>query len=224
MKTGIVTCSLALAAFALAGQSTVRLTGRLHVGEDDRYKIHFSGSAIFGDLDVSQTKEEKVVKLYESGGADILTTLLSRQILVNGSKISQPLDPPSTTRVDKNGVPLEPKDQVSGGDQFRVCLTSLFDRDLRVGDVVQVNRTNPDNKGKTTGFFKIVSLDDGEVRAAAALQITRGNEMPTHFKGTFLVHVADARLDKIDGSAEQFDIGEGHSLDEAHYTLERVHS
>ncbi len=224
MRTGIIAFFLTLSMLAIAGQGAVHLTGHLQVGQDDKYKIHFTGSAIFGDLDVTQTKDEKVVKLYDNGAADVLTTLLNRQILVNGSKIAQPLDPPSTTRVDKDGIPLEPKDQVSGGDQIAVCVTSLFDRDLKVGDVIQVNRTNADNKDKTTGTFKIASLDDGEVRAAAAFQITRGNDMPTHFKGTFLVNIADAKLDKIDGAAEQFDIGEGHSLDEAHYTLERIRS
>jgi hypothetical protein len=222
MKCGINGLLLTLATFVIASQSTVHLTRHIQLGEENKYKVHFSGSAVFGDLDVTQTKDEKVVKVYDNGDADVLTTILSRQILVNDSKISRKMDPPSTERVDKNGVPLDPKDQESGGDQLTNCVSVLFDRDLKVGDTIKVDKAS--GKDKTTGSFKIVSLDEGELRAEANLKITRVDDDPTTFKGTFLVNIADSKLDKINGSFENFDIGEGHSLDDGKYTIERIHS
>lgn len=213
---------IGLAFLALAWQQSVRYQRHFEVGQTGRYTVHFSGSAIFGDLDVTQTTASKVMSIDKGGGANVQYTIQSRKVLVNGSDISTKLDPPYIHKLDKNGIPIEGAKDFDHND-FSLYLGGSFGRDLNVGDVVPIKQPMPDGKGNATGSLKLLSLSQGEATFDAVITVPRGNQEPTVLRGKIEVSTRDATLDKIEATVENLDLGQA-VLADAKYSLSRTGS
>jgi len=223
---GFATASSALLAglaVLASGQDSVHFERRLKVGDTASYRLHFSGSAPFGDLEVTQTTSDKIIEIEKDGNADVWYTVRSRKVLVNGSEFPTRLDPPFTRKVDKNGVPVDGAKQDFDRNDFSRYLDVLFGHDVKVGQVLSINRLMPDGKGRATGSLKLVGVHGGEATLEANLTVPRGAGEPTLLKGEFLVSTKDAILDKVDAKVENLDLGQT-VLTEATYSNERVHS
>jgi hypothetical protein len=220
MKTLGSALLLGLAVLA-AGQESVRLQRNLVVGQSSIYKLHFSGPAQFADLDVTQTTSQKVTSIAQDGSAEVQYTILSRKVLVNGSDFSTKPDPPFKHRVDKSGIPLDGDKKDFDRNDFSRYLEGLFDRDLKVGDTVPIERSMPDGKQKATGSLKLLKLSGDEAAFDAKISVPRGIQAPTVLRGQVRLNTKDGTLVEIEATVENLDLGRA-VLERAKYSYGRV--
>lgn len=223
MKAKISILLLAAAAFSLAGQDVVHFTRQQKVGTLDKYKVHITGTSQYGDIDITGTRSEEVKKVYDNGDADIEAKVLSQAVTINGSEVPAPQDPTTTFKVDKNGIPVSTPSDQPGRLQFGRYLSAIFNKDLKVGDSIQVDEAGPDGKGKGTGTIKLDSVSNGDAKLMVNLTLTHASGEPTKFVGSFLVNTTDSKLDKIDATMDTLDLGPA-VITNAKFVLERVHS
>jgi hypothetical protein len=209
--------SIALMAFC---RQSIHLQRHLEIGRAETFTVHFSGSAIFGDLDVTQTTSSKVTAIDKDGNADVQFAIQSRKVLVNDSEISTKLDAPYSRKINKDGIPIMEAKDFDRND-FLSYLEVLFDRDLEVGEVIPINQLMPNGKEKATGNLKLLSLNEGRATFDAVITVPRGSQLPTVLKGKIVLSTKDGSLEKIDATVKNLDLGQA-LLTDAKYAYSRA--
>lgn len=203
MKAKALLAGLALISLAVAAQDTIRLTRTFKEGEKDSYKMHSTVTMAMGDADVNFVMEQLVKKVYDNGEADVQTTMDDFHVVVNGNEVPVPAPPVTTMHVDKHGMPIK----VEGGDQtmsrmqFMRFSSLFFDRDLKVGETIPIDYTDPkDEKSHTTGTVQLQSVTSGEAKIVASLKVTSAaSTTPMNVDMTSYVDVASSKPNRLEG-------------------------
>lgn len=149
-------------------QDPLVLSRNYKVGEIDRYAVKLSIAVAAGDVDIQFKSGRKVVKVDDSGNADIQFITEEMKTLVNGQEASvgnRSFTEPLTFRFDKHGRPISEPDSAGAMSTFLLYLGFLGDRPLETGKKAEYSfedKSNPQRK--TTGTLLLESVKDGEAK------------------------------------------------------------
>ncbi|HEY3780208.1 MAG TPA: hypothetical protein VGL56_03930 [Fimbriimonadaceae bacterium] len=226
MKAKAILLCLGLISIALGAQDSIRFSRHLTQGDTDNYKMHISGTMQQGDIDFTMKMQQLVAKVYDNGDADLTTTISDFHLTMGGNEMPIPAPPPSTVKVDKNGMPKEIPAGPQGRMQFLRYMSSLFDKDIKVGDTVNVNTTDPkDPKNKTTGTIKLDSVTDGMAKLTGDITTTMSDaDAPAKVHMTMYVNVATSKMSKLEGTVDAMPVAQGMSMSDVKISMERLTS
>jgi hypothetical protein len=196
--------SIVLCLGLASSQDSVKLQKTFKVGDKERFFTKLSLSVAFGDVDVHLKTEQRVLKLFENGDAELETELLEIKTLVNG----QPMDVAreadtrkATMRVNAMGMPSE-TDSKGFGFSFLQFVGLLGDKPLDMGKKTPVAWTDPANeKRKASGTITLESVADGLAKLISSWEIhTPANPKPLKIDMTSFIETNSGRLKKASGT------------------------
>lgn len=225
MKVKAFTSLVVLAGFVFAGaQNTVRFSHHYKEGDKDTYKMQIAGSlAQGGDVSVHITMTETVKKVYDNGDVDLFVEYPDSSVEMGGNQMPYPMAS-RTQKVDKDGIPKDSESSANSG--FTKYLTGFFDRDLKPGDVVTVDTSDPKNpKDKTSGTITLDSITNGEAKLICKVtHVNPALDRPSNFNITFYMNAADSKIDKMEGTVDSWPVQSGIVLNDVKASMERLKS
>jgi hypothetical protein len=226
MKAKAILLCLGLISIALGAQDSIRFSRHLKEGDQDAYKMHISGSTQQGDIDFSMKMQQLVAKVYDNGDADLTTTITEFHLMMGGNEIPVPAPQPSTIKVDKNGMPKEMPQGIQGRMQFMRYMTSFYDKDIKVGDTINVDSVDPkEAKNKTTGTIKFDSIADGTAKVVADLTTTSADtDGPSKIHMTMYINAATSKLNKLEGTVDSLPVQPGMAMTDVKVSMEHLAS
>jgi len=223
MKAKLTLLCLGLVAISMAGQNTVRFTRHQAVGDHDTFKISITGTAQMGDMDINLTETRTVKKVYDNGDADVETATTELKVSMGGNDFPVPLPPPTTIKMDKNGVPIGEQKGPGSGMNFSKYAAAFYDRDLKVGDTINVDQASPDGKEKTTGTVKLDSVANGEAKLTADLVTTLPDlDGPAKLHMDMFMDTASSKPNRMEATVSSMPLRQGMVLNNVKMTYERV--
>lgn len=197
--------ALLLVLAPLGAQDTVTLVKTFRVGDKERFATKLSMSVPFGEVDMDLKTEQRVLKTFEEGGAELESELLSMEVRINGEKSD--LGPPEAGRkakfkVDASGMPLQTDAQAGFGFNFLQFVGLIGDKPLIKGKPVAVNWSDPAQpKRKALGKIILEGIEDGLARLISNWEIfLPSQEKPLKIDMTSLVEISTGKLRKASGT------------------------
>ncbi|HRF58726.1 MAG TPA: hypothetical protein PLH94_02295 [Fimbriimonadaceae bacterium] len=206
-----------------AAQDTVKLARNYVVGQADSYKWSMTMKGAMGEITIDASLKQAVKKVYDNGDADIETTLSAMEIDTMGQKITPPASPPTTQRMTRFGQPVGLK--ASGPAGFMNFATMLAEGEMKVGQEVAVDRTDPDKpKHKVKGTFKLESVVSGEAKIVGDLQVwsEQTGDKPMKMKVTSWVAVSNGSAIKVEGVITDLPAQQGMAMDQVTFSMTRT--
>ena len=214
---------MALAALSMAAPDTIRFAMHYKQGDKTSYKTHMAMSMGSNDVTVDITSSMTVAKTYDDGGADLTVEVPKMTINFGGNEVPGHDIPPTTVHVDSTGKITKTDSQTEQqGVQVRKYATYIFNRDLKVGDVINVDEKDGENH--TTGTITLKSVTDGVATLQADLSETQPNlEGPMKVSLTMTMDVASSTLNKMEGTIQNMPTRQGMPpADNVQVTMEKV--
>lgn len=210
-------------AMLAAAQDTIKLGRTYAVGQKDSYKWSMTMKGAMGEIVIDASMTQTIKKVYDNGDADIETNLTGMQIDAMGQKITPPSTPPTTQRMTRFGQPVGAK--AAGPTGFMSFATLMAEGELKVGQEVTVDRTDPDKpKNKVKGTFKLESLESGVAKIVGDLQLwnEQTGDKPMKMNVTSWVAAATGTADKVEGTITDLPIQQGMALDQVTFSMTRT--
>jgi len=209
MKFKALIIGVALVSVALAGQATIRLTRSFKVGDADAYKFHIIPTMALGDADVTMKINQTVKKVYDNGEADIENSMADFHVMFNGTEVpaGNP-DQTTTVHVDKHGMPTQMGKGGMAKLQFVRFASAFFDRDLKEGDTIPIDFTDPANpKTSVKGSAQVASIANGEAKIVSDMKITDPDfDTPANLHMVSFFDVATSKPNRVEGDVTNINI------------------
>lgn len=224
---------VAAAAFAL--QDEVKFSRTYKAGEKDKYAFKVQTKTPMGDVDMTMSMTQEILKVYDNGDADQKTTIADMKMMMNGTDMSSMLPPgamgqPVIVRINKNGMAVAktkaPANQgMMGGMGDLVALGNfLSEKAFKVGQPVPIDISDPkDPKTKVKGTMTLEALEAGVARVKSDLEVTSAQATkPIKVQTTAWVEVATSKPNKIEGTVNNVTGPQGMEIETIKYSMERV--
>lgn len=224
---------LTAAAFAVV-QDEVKFNRTFKSGEKDKYTFRVQGKMPMGEMDITMSMLQEILKVHENGDADQKTTIADVKLLMNGSDMTQMVPPgafgqPVTVRISKNGMPVDKKAAAQGpagmGQLMSIGNSIAFDKPMKVGQTIPINQTDPkDPKSKVTGSMTLESITDGVAKILSTVEITTAQttSKPMKIVSTSWIEVASAKPNKVEGTLTGMPEQGGMSFEDMKFSMERA--
>jgi hypothetical protein len=222
MKTRIILFALIAAAVSVTPAQTLNPARKYVEGTSDVYSMKMAINSSMGELGMTMTMTQKIVKVYENGDADIETATSDMLVNMGGQEIRPPSGKPESTRLSKFGFPVAPKK--GSGMDFSRFGTYFGEKELAVGETYtfdQVEKENPKNHAK--GTAKLLSIENGKAKLAVSVDSYKDKvEKPMHLDGTVTVDAATCKMLRFEGKASDLPaMGQGMTVSSAQFTIEK---
>lgn len=230
LKRTAVAFGLLVSSFALA--QTVKLERTYKLGETDRYATKMVASLpAMGDVTITFTSEQKVVKLHADGGADIESKTSGMKITIGGNEMPSPAEEaakPVTQKYDKFGNPVgKPSGQATGMmDQMNFSrYASIFGPGgLEVGKEVPIDVKNEKTKKQEVlGTAKLESVVDNVAKVLSNLKIfSAESDKPMTVDLTTLLDTVVAKVNSVKGTVTGLPDQQGMSIEKVIFEMTRL--
>ncbi len=198
-------------------------------GDKDVYGVNIKIGASVGEIGVTMTSTQTVKKVYENGDADLETAISDLSVDAMGQHIKPPQGEPTTSRVNKFGMPVGPAPAPAGGhrspfDMGFMKYTNVMGMDaMEIGKPVTIDQTDPNNaKSHVKGTATLVSTENGVSKITSSLDITteQTGETPMHIESTVLVG-AGGKMTRTEAKITHLPPTGGMQIDTVDLTMER---
>ena len=216
-----------MAAAAFAAQDAIKFVRTYKEGDKDSYKLSMQMSMQGGSADMTMKMTSLVKKVYENGDADIESSVSDMKITFNGQTMSPPAQPPTTTKVNKSGMPVAgstARGRGMSGDFLRYA-TFLGEKGIKVGETIDIDQAETaDSKTRIKGTLKLESLEEGVAKLIGKFDIwtPEAGDKPMKVASTSWVDVSTAKPNKVEGTISNVSAGPGMELDAIQFTMERL--
>ena len=177
------------------------------------------------------TLVQEIVKVYDNGDADQKTSITSMRNLFNGNELPSQPGTGERTFVERitpaGGVAAKAgtANELNGMNELFTTGSRLAGKSFRVGEVVTINDVDPkEPRNKVTGTAKLESVVDGVAKVVSQLEISIAEQAkPMRASSTSWIEVSTSKMIKMEGKASGLIAGKGLDINEAKFTMERIH-
>ncbi len=222
MKTKAIVLLTMMGCVAFASQDAIKFVRSYKQGESDKYTMNMDMSSAMGEISIKMAMTQTVKKVYDNGDCDMETAVTSLSINAMGNEMSPPAPEPTVQKMNKFGSPVGTAANKGrmGNFDFMKYANALGDKGIKVGETVNVDYKDPDNKKKTTkGTVKLESVTDGVGKLVINLEVTNDQTAegkPMKVAMVALVIVANGKASKIDGTITNLpNMGGGPEIEKA---------
>lgn len=200
-----VALSILLCLIPLQAQEPLVIQKLFKVGDKERHATKMSMSMPFGEIDVHLKTEQRVLRLFENGDAELESELLEIRFLVNGEPSSVPggaANRKTQFRVDRTGMPVHAAVESGFGFNFLQFAGLLGNRPLELGKKTLVEwKDSTDPKRRASGSITLESIVEGVASLISNWEIfTPAGEKPLKIDMTSQVEIGTGKLQKASGS------------------------
>lgn len=220
----VLFAALAGAALSASAQTTFNPAHNYKVGDTDSYSVKVNATSSMGPLVIAMDSVSTVKKVYDNGDADIETAISNMSLNMNGQDMPIPAGGKNSTtsKVNKYGLPLSTSGQTRGMN-FSQFANFLGDKELKVGDTINFDNVNPQNKNvHSKGTVKLLSIDGGKAKFTISVDTyTEGVEKPMHMDGNLTADAANGKMLHFDGKVKDLPVqGQGMSVTAADFVMD----
>ncbi|MFY9232940.1 MAG: hypothetical protein WAO58_00595 [Fimbriimonadaceae bacterium] len=207
MKARFLLIPVMLAAYATAGQDSIKIIRTFKEGEKDVYDLTMKMASQMGAVDLTMTTTQTVKKIYPNGDADIENATGAGKINIMGQARDIPAGKSTTMRMNKFGAPVDaPK--ASGGQgmnlDFINHVRGFGDYDLKLNVPVTIDFTDPkDAKSKVKGTVMLIALSEKTATVKADLSVWNAMGGPIKMIATSVIDRASGKGEKVEVKAEK---------------------
>ncbi|MFY9235292.1 MAG: hypothetical protein WAO58_12645 [Fimbriimonadaceae bacterium] len=231
MKARALFLFAAVAAASFAAQDTYKFVRSYKLGEKDSYSVKVTASLSLGEIESRMTLVQEIVKVYDNGDADQKTSITSMRNLFNGNELPSQPGTGERTFVERitpaGGVAAKAgtANELNGMNELFTTGSRLAGKSFRVGEVVTINDVDPkEPRNKVTGTAKLESVVDGVAKVVSQLEISIAEQAkPMRASSTSWIEVSTSKMIKMEGKASGLIAGKGLDINEAKFTMERIH-
>jgi hypothetical protein len=228
MRATLLLSVLFMSCLGSAAQDSVKLNRTFKVGDSERYNVALAMTMAGGDATIDLVMKQTVKKVYDNGDADIETALSDIKVVIFGSPMAQPSEPPSVQRVSKLGTPVGLKTSKKAKAELDILKLAavMLDRDLTIGQEVPVEIVDPkDAKSKMKGTAKVLSVKDGIAKVETKLDVWNETTTTDPLKAALVwtMDVSSAVPNVVEGTLSNMpQLGDGAGPTEVKIKMVRV--
>lgn len=197
--------ALALLIVSSSGQDSVRIQKVFKEGDSERVTAKLSMAVADGDIDMQLSTQQRVLKVFANGDADLESKVLSLEVRINGELAevgAKPQDSKTVMRVNRMGIPVQAGKATGFGFNFLHFIGLVGDVPLQKGKRTPVTWSDPyEPKRKSQGTITLDNLEDGIARLISSWEIAMPEQpKPLKIDMVSFVEVATGRVQRASGT------------------------